>query len=91
MRGPPCSIPAWTPALPATRIWVAFPCPAFTTAAMGLAQTGFSQFQAALEAFEAAMHVANETSDKLLELQVCVGLGALFCLLRCLLCVFLRA
>lgn len=43
---------------------------------------GFSQFQASLESFEKAMTVANDTSDKLLELQICVGLGALFTLLR---------
>ncbi|KAI6242698.1 RING-type domain-containing protein [Aphelenchoides fujianensis] len=43
---------------------------------------GFSQFQASLEAFEKAMGIASQTGDKLLELQVCVGLGALFTLLR---------
>ena len=43
---------------------------------------GFSQFQTSLEAFERAMNIANETGDKLLELQSCVGLGALFTLLR---------
>uniref|UniRef100_A0A1I7WXL5 Rapsyn_N domain-containing protein n=1 Tax=Heterorhabditis bacteriophora TaxID=37862 RepID=A0A1I7WXL5_HETBA len=35
-----------------------------------------------LEAFEQSMNVANETGDKLLELQICVGLGSLFTLLR---------
>ncbi|VDK31048.1 unnamed protein product [Gongylonema pulchrum] len=49
---------------------------------IALAQLGFSQFQASLEAFGKAMCVANRTADKLLELQVCVGLGALFTLLR---------
>lgn len=49
---------------------------------VALSQLGFSHFQAALEAFEKAMCIANQTSDKLLELQVCVGLGALFTLLR---------
>lgn len=49
---------------------------------IALSQMGFSQFQASLDAFEKAMCVANNTNDKLLELQVCVGLGALFTLLR---------
>uniref|UniRef100_A0A915Q4Y5 RING-type domain-containing protein n=1 Tax=Setaria digitata TaxID=48799 RepID=A0A915Q4Y5_9BILA len=49
---------------------------------VALSQLGFSQFQASLEAFEKAMRIANRSSDKLLELQVCVGLGVLFTLLR---------
>ncbi|CAG9532182.1 unnamed protein product [Cercopithifilaria johnstoni] len=49
---------------------------------VALSQLGFSQFQASLEAFEKAMCVANQCSDKLLELQVCIGLGILFTLLR---------
>ncbi|EFO26927.2 rapsyn protein 1 [Loa loa] len=49
---------------------------------VALSQLGFSQFQASLEAFEKAMCVANQYSDRLLELQVCVGLGVLFTLLR---------
>uniref|UniRef100_A0A0R3RK02 Rapsyn_N domain-containing protein n=1 Tax=Elaeophora elaphi TaxID=1147741 RepID=A0A0R3RK02_9BILA len=49
---------------------------------VALSQLGFSQFQASLEAFEKAMCVANQYSDKLLELQVCIGLGVLFTLLR---------
>ncbi|VDM98684.1 unnamed protein product [Thelazia callipaeda] len=49
---------------------------------VALSQLGFSQFQASLEAFEKAMSIANQSSDKLLELQICVGLGALFTLLR---------
>lgn len=35
-----------------------------------------------IQAFEQAMQVANKTGDKLLELQICVGLGALFTLLK---------
>ncbi|VBB28843.1 unnamed protein product [Acanthocheilonema viteae] len=49
---------------------------------VALSRLGFSQFQASLEAFEKAMRVANQYSDKLLELQVSVGLGVLFTLLR---------
>lgn len=49
---------------------------------MALSQLGLSQFQASLEAFEKSMNIANSTSDKLLELQVCVGLGMLFTCLR---------
>uniref|UniRef100_A0A914YPD4 Rapsyn myristoylation/linker region N-terminal domain-containing protein n=1 Tax=Panagrolaimus superbus TaxID=310955 RepID=A0A914YPD4_9BILA len=56
--------------------------PGYAHLAIALAQMGFSQFQTSLEAFEKAMNVANETGDKLLELQICVGLGALFTLLR---------
>ncbi|KAM3718543.1 hypothetical protein ACO02O_10502 [Dirofilaria immitis] len=49
---------------------------------VALSQLGFSQFQASLEEFEKAMCIANQYSDKLLELQICIGLGALFTLLR---------
>uniref|UniRef100_F1KZS1 43 kDa receptor-associated protein of the synapse n=1 Tax=Ascaris suum TaxID=6253 RepID=F1KZS1_ASCSU len=56
--------------------------PGYAHLAIALSQMGFSQFQASLEAFEKAMCVANQTADKLLELQICVGLGALFTLLR---------
>ncbi|VDM93952.1 unnamed protein product [Onchocerca ochengi] len=49
---------------------------------VALSQLGFSQFQASLEAFEKAMCIANQCSDKLLELQVYIGLGVLFTLLR---------
>ncbi|CEF59289.1 43 kDa receptor-associated protein of the synapse [Strongyloides ratti] len=41
-----------------------------------------SQFQLALSSFEQAMNIANQTGDKLLELQVCIGLGSLFTILR---------
>ncbi|KIH55259.1 hypothetical protein ANCDUO_14587, partial [Ancylostoma duodenale] len=54
----------------------------FRFSAIACAHLGFSQFQNCLEAFEQAMNVANETGDKLLELQICVGLGSLFTLLR---------
>lgn len=69
--------------------------PGYAHLAVALAQMGFSQFQASLEAFErkqrkfdfnnenlGSMGIASQTGDKLLELQVCVGLGALFTLLR---------
>ncbi|KAI6172142.1 RING-type domain-containing protein [Aphelenchoides besseyi] len=56
--------------------------PGYAQLAIAFAQMGFSQFQASLEAFEKAMGIASQTGDKLLELQVCVGLGALFTLLR---------
>ncbi|CAD5210153.1 unnamed protein product [Bursaphelenchus okinawaensis] len=56
--------------------------PGYANLAVALAQMGLSQFQSSLEAFEKAMTVASQTGDKLLELQVCVGLGALFTLLR---------
>jgi tetratricopeptide (TPR) repeat protein len=56
--------------------------PGYAHLAVALAQMGFSQFQASLEAFERSMGIASQTGDKLLELQVCVGLGALFTLLR---------
>ncbi|KAH7720893.1 rapsyn protein 1 [Aphelenchoides avenae] len=56
--------------------------PGYAHLAIAMAQMGFSQFQTSLEAFGRAMDVANETGDKLLELQVCVGLGSLFTLLR---------
>ncbi len=49
---------------------------------IAMAELGFSHFQPSLEAFERAMAVASSTGDKLLELQVCVGLGALFTLLK---------
>ncbi|MFH4980442.1 hypothetical protein AB6A40_007151 [Gnathostoma spinigerum] len=56
--------------------------PGYAHLVIALAQMDFSRFQASLEAFEKAMCVANQTSDRLLELQICVGLGALFTLLR---------
>uniref|UniRef100_A0A0N5ATC2 RING-type domain-containing protein n=1 Tax=Syphacia muris TaxID=451379 RepID=A0A0N5ATC2_9BILA len=56
--------------------------PGYAHLSMALSQLGLSQFQASLEAFEKAMNIANSTSDKLLELQVCVGLGMLFTFLR---------
>uniref|UniRef100_A0A914UN04 RING-type domain-containing protein n=1 Tax=Plectus sambesii TaxID=2011161 RepID=A0A914UN04_9BILA len=56
--------------------------PGYAHLVIALAQLGFSQFQPSLEAFEQAMQVANKTGDKLLELQICVGLGALFTLLK---------
>ncbi|KIH51179.1 hypothetical protein ANCDUO_18736 [Ancylostoma duodenale] len=56
--------------------------PGYAHLAIACAHLGFSQFQNCLEAFEQAMNVANETGDKLLELQICVGLGSLFTLLR---------
>uniref|UniRef100_A0A8R1DWQ8 RING-type domain-containing protein n=1 Tax=Caenorhabditis japonica TaxID=281687 RepID=A0A8R1DWQ8_CAEJA len=56
--------------------------PGYAHLTIALAHLGMSQFQQCLESFESAMNVANETSDRLLELQICVGLGALFTLLR---------
>ncbi|CAJ0567461.1 unnamed protein product, partial [Mesorhabditis spiculigera] len=56
--------------------------PGYAHLAMAMAHLGFSQFQQSLESFEESMNVANETSDRLLELQICVGLGSLFTLLR---------
>ncbi|UMM16924.1 hypothetical protein L5515_013730 [Caenorhabditis briggsae] len=56
--------------------------PGYTHLTIALAHLGMSQFQQCLESFESAMNVANETSDRLLELQICVGLGSLFTLLR---------
>ncbi|CAI4229685.1 unnamed protein product [Auanema sp. JU1783] len=56
--------------------------PGYAHLAIAMAHLGLSQFQNALESFESSMNVANETSDKLLELQICVGLGSLFTLLR---------
>ncbi|KAI1727032.1 tetratricopeptide repeat domain-containing protein [Ditylenchus destructor] len=56
--------------------------PGYAHLAIAMAQLGFSQLQSSLESFEKAMSIANTTGDKLLELQVCVGLGALFTLLR---------
>ncbi|CAJ0948805.1 unnamed protein product, partial [Mesorhabditis belari] len=56
--------------------------PGYAHLALAMAHLGFSQFQQSLESFEEAMNVANSTSDRLLELQICVGLGSLFTLLR---------
>ncbi|CAD6192470.1 unnamed protein product [Caenorhabditis auriculariae] len=56
--------------------------PGYAHLTIALAYLGMSQFQASLESFEQSMNVANETSDRLLELQICVGLGSLFTLLR---------
>ncbi|CAI5442209.1 unnamed protein product [Caenorhabditis angaria] len=56
--------------------------PGYAHLTIALAHLGMSQFQQCLECFESAMNVANETSDRLLELQICVGLGSLFTLLR---------
>lgn len=56
--------------------------PGYANLTIALAHLGMSQFQQCLESFESAMNVANETSDRLLELQICVGLGSLFTLLR---------
>uniref|UniRef100_A0A915EAC4 Rapsyn myristoylation/linker region N-terminal domain-containing protein n=1 Tax=Ditylenchus dipsaci TaxID=166011 RepID=A0A915EAC4_9BILA len=56
--------------------------PGYAHLSIALAQLGFSQFQSSLEEFEHAMNTANGTGDKLLELQVCVGLGSLFTLLK---------
>jgi tetratricopeptide (TPR) repeat protein len=56
--------------------------PGYAYLAIAMAQLGFSQFQNSLESFGKSMDVANDTGDKLLELQVCVGLGSLFTLLR---------
>ncbi|PAV87999.1 hypothetical protein WR25_20262 isoform D [Diploscapter pachys] len=56
--------------------------PGYAHFTMAMAHLGFSQFQNSLEEFEASMNIANETGDRLLELQICVGLGSLFTLLR---------
>jgi hypothetical protein len=49
---------------------------------IALSQLGLSQFQGSLRSFERAMAISNRTKDKLLELQVCIGLSLLFTLLR---------
>lgn len=56
--------------------------PGYSYLCMGSAYLGFSNFQKSLEHLELGMQVANFTQDRLLELQVCVGLGALFTQLR---------
>lgn len=56
--------------------------PGYSYLCMGSAYLGFSNFQKALEHLELGMQVANFTQDRLLELQVCVGLGALFTQLK---------
>jgi tetratricopeptide (TPR) repeat protein len=43
--------------------------PGYAYLAIAMAQLGFSQFQNSLESFGKAMDVANDTGDKLLELQ----------------------
>jgi len=47
-----------------------------------MARMGISGLQQSLEHFELSMKIAIETGDKLLELQISLGLGALFTLLR---------
>lgn len=49
---------------------------------IALAQMGLSNFQQSLQQFEKAMKIAIETGDKLLELQISLGLGNLFTLMR---------
>ncbi|GMR39669.1 hypothetical protein PMAYCL1PPCAC_09864, partial [Pristionchus mayeri] len=56
--------------------------PGYAHLSLAMAHLGLSQFQQSLECFEAAMNVANTSDDRLLELQICVGLGVLFTLLR---------
>lgn len=56
--------------------------PGYAYLCMGSAFLGFSNFPRALENFEMAMQIANSTQDRLLELQICVGLGALFSQLK---------
>lgn len=56
--------------------------PGYSHLTIALAHMGMSHFQESLKSFEQSMNVANSTSDKLLELQICVGLGSLFILLR---------
>lgn len=56
--------------------------PGYAHLSLAMAHLGLSQFQQSLESFEAAMNVANTSDDRLLELQICVGLGVLFTLLR---------
>jgi tetratricopeptide (TPR) repeat protein len=49
---------------------------------IALSQMGLSNFQQSLQQFEMAMKIAIETADKLLELQISLGLGHLFTLMR---------
>uniref|UniRef100_A0A0N4Z3Z2 RING-type domain-containing protein n=1 Tax=Parastrongyloides trichosuri TaxID=131310 RepID=A0A0N4Z3Z2_PARTI len=56
--------------------------PGYAYLSIATAYINSSQFQLALSAFEQAMNIANQTGDKLLELQVCIGLGALFTILK---------
>uniref|UniRef100_A0A183CLG6 RING-type domain-containing protein n=1 Tax=Globodera pallida TaxID=36090 RepID=A0A183CLG6_GLOPA len=49
---------------------------------MALAHMGMSNFQSSLQQFEKAMKIANANADKLLELQLSLGLGNLFTLMR---------
>uniref|UniRef100_A0AC35TLJ4 RING-type domain-containing protein n=1 Tax=Rhabditophanes sp. KR3021 TaxID=114890 RepID=A0AC35TLJ4_9BILA len=56
--------------------------PGYANLSIAISYISSSQFQSALNSFEQAMNVANQTCDKLLELQVCIGLGSLFTILK---------
>lgn len=56
--------------------------PGYAHLVIALAQMGLSNFQHSLQQFEKAMKIAIETGDKLLELQISLGLGNLFTLMR---------
>jgi len=46
------------------------------------AQMGLSNLQQSLHQFEKAMKISIETGDKLLELQISLGLGNLFTIMK---------
>ncbi|KAI3418752.1 hypothetical protein GPALN_007856 [Globodera pallida] len=56
--------------------------PGYAHLVMALAHMGMSNFQSSLQQFEKAMKIANANADKLLELQLSLGLGNLFTLMR---------
>nr|CAD2174238.1 unnamed protein product [Meloidogyne enterolobii] len=56
--------------------------PGYAHLVIAMARMGISGLQQSLEHFELSMKIAIETGDKLLELQISLGLGALFTLLR---------
>uniref|UniRef100_A0A914GQP5 RING-type domain-containing protein n=1 Tax=Globodera rostochiensis TaxID=31243 RepID=A0A914GQP5_GLORO len=56
--------------------------PGYAHLVMALAHMGLSNFQSSLQQFEKAMKIANANADKLLELQLSLGLGNLFTLMR---------
>ncbi|KAL3118561.1 hypothetical protein niasHT_005776 [Heterodera trifolii] len=56
--------------------------PGYAHLVLALAHMGLSNFQSSLQQFEKAMKIANANADKLLELQLSLGLGNLFTLIR---------
>ncbi|KAF7635523.1 hypothetical protein Mgra_00005065 [Meloidogyne graminicola] len=56
--------------------------PGYAHLVIAMARMGISGLQQSLSHFELSMKIAIETGDKLLELQISLGLGALFTLLR---------